>query len=193
MDNDLLYIEMVHKARHAGNLSCDSWESSILAAFAWSTRYNALGASLVDWLDGFKDGPTFLARFHLATECVKQKLCKDRDSPDVALEAMVFYQNRTCPKCDGRGVIDQSQVECPFCTGTGYRDMPTGAVYHAYKAIDGALEWLDSQLRFRMRGAPHPPKEVTYILKLDTDGEYLSDIPLAGQRTHPRLKDNWAD
>lgn len=184
MDNELNYIEMVHRARHSGNLSHDSWESSILAAFAWSTRLNPLGASLVDWLDGFKDGPTFLARFHLATECVKQKLCKDRDSPDVALDALVYYQSRICPKCQGRGVIDQSQVECPFCVGTGLRDMPTGAVYHAYKAIEGSLEWLDIQLKFRMRGAPHPPKEKELTIHLHT--EHIESMPLCGQLTPKR-------
>lgn len=193
MENELRYIEMVHAARHGGNLSCDSWESSILASFSWSTRLNPLGASLVDWLDGFKDGPTFLARFHLATELVKTRICKSKESPDIALDAMVFYQNRTCPKCEGRGVIDQSQVECPFCVGSGHRDMPTGAVYHAYKAIDGALEWMDSQLRYRMRNAPHPPKERSYVLRIDTEGDYIQHIPLTGQRTHPRLKDNWSD
>lgn len=191
--DDLNYVEMVHRARYSGNLAHESWESSIIAAFSFSTRLNPLGASLVDWLDGFKDVPTFLARFNLATECVKQKICSSKVSTDVALDAMSYFQHQNCPKCKGRGVIDQSQVECPFCNGTGKLNMPVGEVYHAVKVIESSLAWINSQMRYRMRGAPHPPKETKYRLNFDTSGEYLSDIPLTGQRTHPHLKDNWSD
>ena len=71
--------------------------------------------------------------------------------------------------------------------------MPLDRVYRAYMTILGSLEWVDSQMRFRMRYAPHPPKEKTYRLNMDADGDYLGDIPLEGVKSHPHLRDNWSE
>jgi hypothetical protein len=192
-ENDLTYVEMVHKARHSGNLAQDSWESSILAAFSWSGKMNTLGASLVDWTDGFKGGPEYLARFLLASELCRLKISSPKESVDDANDAMSYYHSRNCPKCDGRGVIDQNQVACPFCNGTGRRDMPLDRAYRAYKTLTGALEWMDSQMKYRMRYAPHPPKEAVYRLNLPVDNpEFFSDtMNFAGQVTPCRSVETW--
>lgn len=183
--DELTYVEMVHKARHSGNLAADSWESSALAAFAWSGRQNALGSALVDWLDGFKAGPEYLAKFLLSGELERQRIGHPRDSVDTAEYALTYYKDSRCRKCDGRGVIDQSQTQCPFCAGTGKLEMPTGNVYTAYKTIEASLQWMDSQMRFRMRGAPHPPAEKQYQVVIPQTPEFYQYMNEAGQRTPP--------
>jgi len=182
MVSDLLYVEMVHKARHSGNLAQDSWQTSILAAFAWSGKYIPLGAALVDWMDGFKGGPEYMARFLLSGQLMKEHISTSQTCVDDATDALAYYRSRNCDRCDGRGVIDQHQVECPWCMGTGRKDLPTGSVYRAYKLIEGVLEQMDASLRHRMKNAPHPPIEATYSLNLNSgDG----DIASMGQVTKP--------
>ena len=163
------YIELVHRARHSGNLDNDSWETSILASFSFAGRINPLGAALTDWLDGFNSGPAYIALFLLATEVDRIKdICTPKQTVDNCLDAMEWYETQNCKICTGRGVINIEQTICPVCQGTGKKAEPREPVRRIVKLIENSLDYMNAQIKARMRNEPHPAPNKSYRIRVLT-------------------------
>lgn len=149
---DLIFDEQALTAIHSGNLDPNGWAHSRILALGSSAQRNPLGAALLHWLDSESCHTAFLARFLLATALAKQRVCRSKDSVDIAHDAMAWYLTRHCPTCYGRGVLNFEQDMCQVCSGTGTRASPSNPqVEQAVAVLIAALEHLDNQIHARLR------------------------------------------
>ncbi len=172
---DLIYDEQCLTAIHAGNLDPEGWAHSRIMALGLSGQRNPLGAAILHWLDSESAGSAFIARFLLSTELVKQRVCRNRDAVDIAHDAMSWYLHRHCPTCQGRGVLNFEQDQCPVCVGTGTRAKPNHKeTEQAISILVASLEYLDNQIHARLRGAAGKPQEVVYVVLGEVRGVRMS-------------------
>lgn len=168
---DLIYDEQCLAAIHSGNLAPEGWAQSRVMALGLSSIRNPLGAALLHWIDYESRQSAFIARFWLATELERQHVCRPRDSVDIAHDAMSWYLHRHCPNCQGRGVLNFEQDQCPVCVGSGTRAKPTHKeTEQAISILVASLEYLDNQIHARLRGSAGKPVEVTYRIAETTRG-----------------------
>lgn len=126
------------------------WSESYILAHGLSGQRNPLAYALDHLLDKQSSGNLWMATHLLSGELIRQKVCKSKDSVDLARDSLQYWLTKHCVMCHGTGVLNIEQDQCPMCGGTGKRYHP--ANYEgALKVIEGALEWMESQLQNRLR------------------------------------------
>lgn len=145
---DLYRVETVLSAMTVG--PGYGWSENHLIAHGWSGQRNPLGHALNRLLDCSTSGNVWLAEYLLAGQLCKQKVCRGKDSVDLARDALKYWRDPWCRTCKGTGVLNIEQERCDDCDGTGRKFRP--ASYEgALKVIEAAQEWMEDQLRGRLR------------------------------------------
>lgn len=129
---------------------CKEWSETLVLAHGLSGQRNPLGYALDHLLTSPNGINARLTTLLLAKELVKQKVCTDKQSWDVANDAISWWWDCHCPHCKGRGVINIEQDMCKQCVGTGMKPKPQRKeIYRAIGVIEAAMEWMEHQLRKR--------------------------------------------
>jgi hypothetical protein len=119
-----------------------------IVASAWAGRKSKLGDAIHHFLGHQNERNAQLVVSMLAKELTAQKVCKAKESVDVANDAMAAWFDWACPACTGTGVLSFAQEPCPYCGGTGERPrvLPEH-IYHAMAIINAALA--DKEVKMR--------------------------------------------
>ena len=167
---DYAKVETTISAINTGNLDPNGWELNHIIALGFSGRRNPLGSALLHWIERESEHNAFLARFHLANELTRQKVCQPKESVDYAHEAMSWYRDQRCPDCRGRGNVPDVEnpllsIQCHKCGGTGDKGHPSNQTLRdAVSVLVDALNYLENQLHARLRGSPVKPVKSEYKL-----------------------------
>ena len=146
---DLNRVEVALSALSVG--ASYEWSENYILAHGLSGQKNPLGHALDHLLSKPNASSLWMAEYLLAKRLVEQKVCKSRDSIDMAREAISFWFNKHCPACRGTGVINIEQEQCQLCHGTGEK-YHHAAIDGALRVIENAVDWMDNQLRKRISG-----------------------------------------
>jgi hypothetical protein len=76
-----------------------------------------------------------------------------KNAHDNAFQAFEYWNTRHCLYCNGRGVLNKEQDECPRCGGTGERGIPAEfnqAVKDGLAILLDAENWMERQLKARL-------------------------------------------
>ena len=150
--DDLYRIEQTLNSLDTSDLSPDSFHNSCVMALGLSGQRNPLGSALLHLIHKPLQVNWMLARFLAASELEKQGVCTSKVSIDVATDALNWWYDDKCPRCEGRGVIDFEQTTCPECGGKRKKPAPSSKIVQdAVGVIDGALNWLENQQRARLK------------------------------------------
>lgn len=154
MTYELYRVEEAISAISSGSLDPETHAHSCILALGLSGQRNRLGASVLHLIERPGDNNRRVVLFFLAGTLQQKGVCKSRESIDVATEAIKWFEDRHCPKCHGRGVLNFEQAICGDCSGKGERSRPKSRmVADAVAVIEQALDWLESQQRARLSGA----------------------------------------
>ena len=151
--DELQRVEVAICAIDAGNLDWDSWAHSNVVALGLAAIRNPLGDALTHFLD--HGGRNEATRVVLLVSSGLIKAGIDAEQANkAAWDSFALWNDSHCHVCGGRGVMDFQQTHCSTCHGTGNRDHGkiTGIVRDGIGMLDGALAWMESQLRAKMRG-----------------------------------------
>lgn len=151
MEEDLVRVESAVTATASGNLTWEKWPYEVATALGFAGRRNPLGFAMVRFLDSPSRFTAQEVVLHLATGLVGRGL-DGQAANEVAWKALEFWRDYRCPKCEGRGVLT-GDVKCPTCKGSGHRayDDRSDLVRDAINDLIGAEQWLEGQLRARMK------------------------------------------
>ncbi len=153
-EDDLYRVEEALVAINSGTLKPESWACDRILAHGLAGQRNRLGNAL-DHLLAHPNEPNLrLVTILLAGELEHGKVCRGRDSVDVARDALRWWGDQHCHRCHGRGVLDIQQAQCPECLGGGTRPRPSyKPVSDAIGMINQALQRMEGQLRASLKGA----------------------------------------
>ena len=155
-EDNLVRVESAVSATASGNLTWDRWTHDMAIALGISGQRNPLGFAMVRYLS---DPPSVMNAqaviLTLAKQMLKQGVAADGIN-EVAFKAFEFWQNMRCPSCMGRGTVgkDAQRSTCQPCGGSGQKKLPTSPdpVRVGISCLVEAEEWLEGQLRSRMKG-----------------------------------------
>ena len=154
-EDNLVRVESAVSATASGNLTWDRWTHDMAIALGISGQRNPLGFAMVRYLS---DPPSVMNAqaviLTLAKQMLKQGVAADGIN-EVSSKAFEFWQNMRCPSCMGRGHTGRDGIKCQPCGGSGQKKIPAGPdpVRAGISCLVEAEEWLEGQLRSRMRNA----------------------------------------
>jgi len=152
MTHELYRVEQTISAVSSGNLDPEGWQHSCVMALGLAGQKNRLGAALLHLIEHPNQDNYRLTINFLAVTIVHDGIAKEKESIDIANQALEWYEARHCPNCDGRGVLNFEQSPCMACGGTGDRARPGNRqVADAVALIVHSLDWLESQQRVRLK------------------------------------------
>ena len=130
------------------------WSENHVMAHGLSGQRNPIGFAIDHLLSHPNGINARLVTLLIAKELPRLKVCTEKESWDVANDAISYWYDSKCPDCKGRGVIDFEQHQCVTCSGTGKKPRPRHkATNECVAIIEGALEWMEAQLQKRLRQA----------------------------------------
>lgn len=150
---DLNRVEIAISAIDAGTLDWDSWAHSNVVALGLAAIRNPLGDALTQYLDHSGQREAMRVVLLVSTGLIKAGK-EPQEANAAALESFAAWNDSHCSYCGGRGVLNFQQVPCPQCGGTGeklHSRLPR-IVQDGIQMLDGALAWMESQLRAKMSG-----------------------------------------
>lgn len=149
IDDNLNKIEVTLCAMSQG--ITQPWSESHILAHGLSGQRNKLGNALDHLLSHPNVTNANLIALMLAGELERNRVCKPRESVDVARDAIAYWWDHKCPYCAGRGVTDFEQTQCTACGGTGHREQhKSKQVMDAVGIINAAVQMMEGQLRARL-------------------------------------------
>lgn len=147
---ELNCVETVLAALNAGTGA--EWSENSVMAHGLCARQNRLGNALDHLMCHQTRENAMLCVFLLATEIVRNRLATEKESVDLANDAIAYWLTRLCPSCKGAG-RDFNQVDCPHCQGTGLKHKPkVRGMSAAIAIIEATLEAMELQLRRKLKG-----------------------------------------
>lgn len=88
----------------------------------------------------------FLARFALATHFAKERICKDKESVDLANDVIKWFLNPHCPACHGTRVKNIEQEICDVCGGVD-KQFESDRLRRGVWEVEHLFDWREVQLR----------------------------------------------
>lgn len=152
MDEELIRVESAVTATACGDLTWERWPLDVVTALGLSGVRNPLGFAVVRYLN---DEPcaarVWDVHIHLVTELIRRGVAADI-AGDAAKEAIGFWNDRRCRKCEGRG-INTAGVTCSHCHGTGHQSIPDSpaTLNLAISCLVEAEQWMERQLLARLK------------------------------------------
>ena len=191
IEDNLLRVESAVSATASGNLTWGLWALDCAIALGISGRRNPLGFVMVRYLS---DTPSVMnARaviLALAKQMQKRGVADDGIN-EMAFKAFEFWQNNRCSACKGRGVVGREGSKCQPCGGSGKKKMPVGPdpVRIGISCLIEHEEWLEGQLRARLKGLSSAPVGDGYRVNLPSSATAINlDVNGAlGVGLHGRL------
>lgn len=185
MHDNLVRVESAVSATSSGNLTWDRWTLDYAVALGLAGQRNPLGFALVRYLS---ESPSSVnvwnVVLHLATALERREGISGIEAKDAAWQALDVWNNRRCPSCGGRGVMNVEQALCRACNGTGERDI--GALPEVIKAgvaaLNEAESWMEGQLARMMKDSSYKAESGEMPIRTHTpfphghgcDGQYFS-------------------
>lgn len=146
-------VEAAVSATASGNLTWDRWPLDAATALALAGVRNPIGFAVVRYLSENNVSALFGLQLALATQLIRLAGLDGRRANEVALQAIEFWNNRRCPRCNGTG--EDGRHVCAQCGGSG--DIPVSradrAIQQAVGLLLSAEDWMESQLRRRLKGS----------------------------------------
>lgn len=153
LEDNLYRTENVLTALDSGNLHPGSWACDHVLAHGLAGQTNPLGNALIHLLAYPNADNLRLTVVFLAGVLERTRVCKPRDSADVARDALRWWADKRCPTCEGRGLIAQAVpvINCQACSASGEKPRPVGEVRDAVTVIDQATIAMERKLREKLR------------------------------------------
>lgn len=168
MDANLYRVESAVSATSSGDLTWERWTLDCAMALGFSGQRNPLGFALVRYL---ADPPSAKSAMYvelvLATELQRRGVAIANITP-AARKAFDYWRDIRCRTCHGRGHVGEAHIQCPACGGTGERPMPDGPedVRTGISALIEAEQWMEGQLRARLKGVAYAQQDAGYRVNL---------------------------
>ena len=129
------------------------WAENHVMANGLCGQKHPLGNALVHLLAHPNGINARLVTQLLASSLVRSKRCGNKESWDIADQALTWWFDPKCPTCKGRGVLNFQQEQCPACHGKGRREYPSkGAVRDAIGFMEAEIEGYEGHLAAKLRG-----------------------------------------
>lgn len=161
------FVEGAVSATASGDLNWNGWSHDYAMAIGLSGHRNPLGFAVVDYLANGGSVALWRLLLLLATRMIGEGVEKTR-AHELAFRAVEWWNARRCLACGGSGVVDVKGTICDACAGTGERPLRLAedGIQDAVSALIGAEQFLESQLRARLRGASQNRCAETYAVRL---------------------------
>ena len=155
MEDNLNRVESAVSATASGNLTWERWPHDVATALGFAGQRNPLGFAVVRYLS---DEPSSVSVWNVVlnlTSELNRRGIHGEEAKNAAWHAFDFWRDIRCRSCHGRGHVGPGHQPCSPCGGSGRRQMPAGpeAVRAAISALVEAEQWMEGQLRARLKGA----------------------------------------
>lgn len=170
MENELNRFESAVSATSSGNLTWERWPHDYALALGLAGQKNPLGFAVVRYLS---DAPSSAAVWNVVLILATQLGKRGFNGPEVremAWQAFDFWRDSRCRSCHGRGIMGIEQQMCMVCNGTGKRLAPDSPeiLRQAVSCLIESEQWMEGQLRARLKGATYKPASEGYQVNLPT-------------------------
>lgn len=161
-----------------GHGMTDGGSRDVVIAGSWSSKYNELGYYAIRFLESLDrvrrthDPRRRADLMALVITLLATQGMYIADAREVADIAVNWLENRWCRFCNGTGVLNAEQQQCPVCLGNKEIVKPNGTD-NIISEINAAIDYFERQMRARMRNWAAEPRHASYKRpshKVDTYG-----------------------